>query len=355
MYTPQFYIMVKRYLTGQSYMYDPYNKRLRLSKRPPVNHRRTRIAYGSYVRRRPTRYRRPLILRRTLNRTHASMRISKFLRRRKSVNYNAKFLKKQVNLNTSYERKINSIAHTWRSDQIQLNPDGAIIGYFSNDLYVNSALLQLPKVVDSVNIANETKTNTSINIHGFEIKMQIVSMAACDVYMRMVIVRDKYENFPGFRKIGDDKNDGIYINVKKPATKNGYTVTKDMANFFYDVDPDDIKPYTEIPPDLRTIFKINPLRYRVLWNKLIKLNKNNVYAATNSQSQLISTFFPFRKELLYRPGNRNPSNDDIKFFCYVSVPRDNANDKDYAQCSISGNINMCLTSKYNTTLSAPGS
>lgn len=339
----------RSFFTGRSYNWNPYAKRYRISSKPMNNYRRTRIAYGSHIRRRSApHYRRPLILRPHKHYPHtASSRISRAFRNRKSFNQNARILKKKYNLNTSYEKKISTISVKFISDQTKTVGD-SVYGRYSNELYTYDDLLQLPVKLESTSITNNNNSPTSLWCHGFEIKLMITNLAQSDVYIKMVICRDKYSVFPGFRKVKDTGNDGISITVIQPAAIAGFTMNKNMTNFFKDVDQDDIKNFGQIDPAIRTLQKINPFRYTVLWSKSIKMNRALSFTSNMNMTNLFKDYFPYKKELIYNFGQKNPVNDDLKFFIYTSVPEINTNSLQGNLCQIAGTINMCATSKYNT-------
>ena len=268
-----------------------------------------------------------------------------FLRRKaKAFNYNASLIKSRTGpklIKVTDKHVING-----RFTATDLDSSYDPVTYYATDyLFALNNILNT-KTSMKFNDFDGDQGKYCRQITGLHLKLTINATSNHSIYVKVAIVRDKYMIYPGFVPPTYTGNPltpygGITFSLFAPSSTIDDT---NQTAFFQNMeDPNKVQNFNECKQNLRTIQRINPLRYRVIWTKVYKLAYSNSGNLTNVV--LINKYIPYKKNLIYKNDSDSPTNDNLRLFIYSSSypPGYNQNE---GMFNIQGSLNVRGLSQY---------
>jgi hypothetical protein len=226
---------------------------------------------------------------------------------------NQRILKRRINIDN-----VNISAIDTDYNFVFLADVGDSNGYKSDTL--ESTISPLQQLTNSLVYVDKSGNNskTSIMVRGFDLRFTIQNVAPIVSYVRMVLCRDKYRIFPGF-------TDNFSATIATAAGEDSNNGT----DFFRNMDePTYTSSFKQVGNHVRTLQPMNPFRYTIIWDRTYKVAAgmnldtagNPTSVGTGQNFMSIHQYVPYKKELIYPPGDNMPSNDYVHLFVFTSTP-----------------------------------
>lgn len=305
------------------------------------------------------RVRKTTPFKRTIKKRSASTAF-RFPRNRKDYNYNARLKKRRTNLTTSTSYVDSDIDYVFKADQVNQDP----IQGLSSSTLLSHKVFNWEKKIDFHSLTG-TGVDKAVSTEAVILRLSIYSRAPLTQYVRVALVRDKYNIFPGFRKQGIG---GITIVVTAPGGRsNPYEV-----DMFKSSKMDRVQNFHELDQTFRTISPLNPYRYTVIHNRVYKIagqmyaSTQTNYLATGTMKDFhhVNTRIPYKKKLIIGRDSKKIINDSLILLVFTSCSKYNQlrqSDPAFSQemLRVQGKVRMIYTGdtigdEISTTLADEG-
>ena len=285
-------------------------------------------------------------------------RVFRGFRARKNYNFNAKVVKDRVGLTAVSTLKQNDVNFVFTLDKTISEPgwpsadaDGMTI---ANDTLYPDKILYNDKIQDmtaNMEFIDSTGQDqkSCVIMKGLMLRCCINANSYTPNYITLMVVKDKYQIFPGFCPGTVDNTDqktygGFKYEILDPKKNRS---NKYETNFYVDYnDPHKVMNFNECQQQLRCATKINPYRYTTVWRKTYKLANNKTTSNMHKTNILLHQYIPYRKKLIYDHGKKEPKNDKLVLMAFMSVaPGPHyQQDKGCVICYVKGHCNMLFAS-----------
>lgn len=247
---------------------------------------------------------------------------------RKNFNRNAAIIKSRNTLLTAKTYQQQNVNHKFVLDATYTDQASGTTYKASGDLFVMDKIQTLGKSISHEDHQGRD-TKGVVQMTGVSLLLTVSSVSLNPLYVKFLLVRDKWQCMPGLPKpdstaSGGQSYGGVTVDIMKPNKLNTDTYDSYMTGMFTDLtDIENISHFGDVQQNLRCIERINPLRYTVLWKKTLKLDpggslkSKNVLGNTNNV-RLIKQYIPYYKRLVYQHASSDPSNDKLVLLVFTS-------------------------------------